>query len=94
MKNLLRGGRDLTSYLFRPSIFLPFMPGRGGGVILTMALQWPILQVYERAGISLVEVYERVGKSIISVCKRRAKGITDEFYGCEEVEKTLWFSGQ
>ena len=66
----------------------------GGGVLLTMALQWPILQVYERAGISLVEVYERVGKSIISVCKRRAKGITDEFYGCEKVEKTLWFSDQ
>ena len=84
MKNLLRGGRDLTSYLFRPSIFLPFMPGRGGGVLLTMALQWPILQVYERAGISLVEVYERVGKSIISVCKKTAKGITDEFYGCEK----------
>ena len=26
------------------------------------------LQVYERAGISLVEVYERVVKSVISVC--------------------------
>ena len=31
------------------------------------------LQVYERAGISLVEVYERVEKSAISVCKE-AKG--------------------
>ena len=28
------------------------------------------LQVYERAGISLVEVYERVVKSVISVCEK------------------------
>ena len=28
------------------------------------------LQVYERAGISLVEVHERVWKSVISVCMK------------------------
>ena len=34
------------------------------------------LQVYKRAGNSLVEVYEREGKSVISVCKK-SQGPTD-----------------
>ena len=82
MKNLLRGRRDLTSYFFRPSIFLPFMPG-GGGVTPYNGLYGESppergtflrLQVYTRVGISQVEVYEKVEKSVISVRKRTKKG--------------------
>ena len=52
------------------------------------------LQVYESIWISLVEVYERVGKSVISISEKKPKGFTDDFFGCEIVEKNilvLWF---
>ena len=50
------------------------------------------LKGYLRVGISLVEVFERVGKSVILVSKKGPKGLTFAFYGCENVEKTFWFS--
>ena len=39
-------------------------------------------------GSLVAELYKRVGKSVILVGKR-PKGLTDAFYGCEKVEKTL-----
>lgn len=42
--------------------------------------------------ISPVEVYERAGNSVILVWKKTQKdGMTDAFYGCENVVKTFWF---
>ena len=38
---------------------------------------------------SLVKVYERVGKSVILVSKKGPEGLTDAFYGCENVDKTF-----
>ena len=84
MKNLLRGKRDLTSYLFVQTFhFLALYAGGGGGVTPYNGLYggsppergtFLRLQVYTRVGISQVEVYEKVEKSVISVRKRTKKG--------------------
>ena len=48
------------------------------------------LQVYERVGISQVKNIKGEGNmSFLSV--KRPKRLTDAFYGCKEVQKTLRF---
>lgn len=39
----------------------------------------------------MVKVYERVVKSVILVYEKDQKGQQMKSYGCEEIEKTLWF---
>ena len=45
------------------------------------------VQVYRRAGISLVEVYERVGKIVILLCKQVKKELTDAFMAVKKSGK-------
>lgn len=46
-------------------------------------------QVHERVVISLVKVYREICR--FSRRKGGPKGLTDAFYGLDEVKKTFWF---